>query len=143
MEHDLTQGMAPKQVCIVSKEEDFRLRLAVLLSKTCDITLCDDLETMLDVAHVLRMEMIAVVDSALWRGNVLEKVKANQLEMTDHPIYILRFYPYQLEGEMIDDAILYYVDSVWMRKILGRRQRLQGVMEAIHRCLSNSRWTNN
>jgi hypothetical protein len=143
MEHHLIQSMAPKHVCIVSKEEDFRLRLAVLLSNTCDITLCDDLGTMLDVALVLRKEMIAVVDSTLWRGNVLQKMKAYRLEMTDHPIYILRFYPYQLEGEMIDDTILYYVDSVWMRKILGRKHPLQGVMEAIHRCLSNSRWTNN
>ena len=40
MESHLTTGIVAKHVSIVSADEDFRLRHALLLSKTCDITLC-------------------------------------------------------------------------------------------------------
>lgn len=137
MESDLTSGMIPKHVSIVSSEEDFRLRLARLLSKTCDITFCEDLEAMFDVALVLRKEMIAVVDSMLWQGSVLEKIRTYGLETSSHPIHILRFYRYQLEEEMIDDTIVYSVDSVWMRRILSKNQHVQGLMETVYKCLSS------
>lgn len=137
MESHLTSGMIPKHVSIVSSEEDFRLRLAALLSKTCDITFCDDLEAMLDVALVLRKEMIAVVDSMLWQGSVLKKMKTYGSETIGHPIHILRFYRYQLEEEMIDDTIVDTVDSVWMRRILGKNQHAQGLMETVYKCLSS------
>jgi hypothetical protein len=137
MESDLTSGIIPKHVSIVSSDEDFRLRLALLLSKTYDITFCDDLETMLNGALVLRQEMIVVVDSMLWQGGVLEKMKTYGLETIGHPIHILRFYRYQLEEEMIDDNIVYIVDSVWMRRILSKNQHVQGLMETVYKCLSS------
>jgi hypothetical protein len=142
MESDLTSGMIPKHVSIVSSEEDFRLRLARLLSKTCDITFCDDLEAMFDVALVLRKEMIAVVDSMLWQGSVLKKMKTYGSETIGHPIHILRFYRYQLEEEMIDDTIVYTVDSVWMRRILSKNEPIQGLMERVYKCLSSGAKTN-
>jgi hypothetical protein len=137
MEYLRTIGITPKHVCIVSSKEDFRLRLAALLSKTCDITFCDDLEAMLDVALVLRKEMIAVVDSMLWQGSVLEKIRTYGLETSSHPIHILRFYRYQLEEEIIDDTIVYSVDSVWMRRILSKNEPVQGLMETVYKCLSS------
>lgn len=92
-----------KHICIVSPEEDFRLKVALLFSKTCCVELCRDRDSLVDAANL---------HETVTRRRALTDLAR------DRRIYVVGVYPYQLDTELAEDAIQHQVDSIWMQKIL-------------------------
>jgi hypothetical protein len=114
-----TTSISIKYVCVVSADEDFRLTLGKLLASTCDVTLCDDLDSMVGAAGG-HERMIALVDSTLLRHCMGSTKRVIEQLISDRSLYLICLYPYQLDDELVEGAIEYKVDSIWMQRILGK-----------------------
>jgi hypothetical protein len=102
----------------VSADEDFRLNLGKLLASTCDVTLCEDLDSMVEATGNQRM--IALVDSTLLGYCMGSTKRVIDRLVSDRSLYLICLYPYQLDDELAEGAIEYMVDSIWMQRILGK-----------------------
>jgi hypothetical protein len=114
-----TTSTSNKYVCVVSADEDFRLKLGKLLATTCDVTLCDDLDSLVEAARD-HEKVIALVDANVLRYCMGSSMKAVEQLISDRSVYLISLYPCQLDDELVEGAIESKVDSIWMERILGK-----------------------
>ncbi len=94
-------SLVHKRICIVSPEEDFRLKLALLLSGTCLVEMCGDWDSLLHVAG-MHETGIAVIDSTLLKYCTSARRRILTNLARDRRLYVVGVYPYQLDTELVE-----------------------------------------
>ena len=84
------------------------------------MTLCDDLDSLVGAVRD-QGKVIALVDSTLLRYCMGSSKRAVEQLVHDRSVYVISCYPYQLDGELIEGRIEYWVDSIWTQRILGKK----------------------